>query len=200
MTSGDSDANTRSRLVTATSELFRRFGYNGTSLKKVTEAADAPIGSLYHHFPGGKTQLAKVVLETSGAAYRELFEVIWDDATDPGDAVAAFFDGAALVLEQTDFIDPCPIGGVAREVASTDETLRQAADGVFSSWIDTATTRFGDHGLTPSAAHDLAATIVAAIEGGFVLSRTARNGDLLRTIGSQMARLTEQTLAGAVSS
>ena len=49
---------TRERIVTATNELFRRRGYNGTSLKDVTVASGATTGSLYHFFPGGKAELA----------------------------------------------------------------------------------------------------------------------------------------------
>jgi AcrR family transcriptional regulator len=53
---------TRQRIITATAELFRRRGFHGTSLKQVTEAAEAPIGSLYHHFPG-KDALFRSVYE-----------------------------------------------------------------------------------------------------------------------------------------
>src|SRR5690348_11136966 len=115
---------TRDRLVTAANEQFRRHGYHGTSLKAVTTAADATIGSLYHFFPGGKDELAAVALEESGATYLELFGAIATDAGDTVSAVRAFFDGAADVLETTDFIEICPIGTVAREVASNNEPLR----------------------------------------------------------------------------
>ncbi len=47
-------ASTRTRLVTAANEAMRARGYRGTSVKDVLAAADAPAGSLYHHFPGGK--------------------------------------------------------------------------------------------------------------------------------------------------
>ena len=129
-------AGTRDRLLAATNESFRKRGYNGTSLKQVTSAANAPTGSLYHFFPGGKDDLAAAVITTSGAAYRELFEAIADAAASPEAAVTDFFDGAAAVLEETDFIDPCPIGTVAREVASTNEPLRIATEQVFAGWID----------------------------------------------------------------
>src|SRR5260370_34466566 len=162
-------AGTRDRFLTATNESFRRRGYNGTSLKHVTAAAQAPTGSLYHFFPGGKDQLASEVITTSGAAYRELFEAIADAAASPGDAVTDFFDGAALVLEETDFIDPCPIGTVAREVASTNEPLRRATERVFQSWIDAASTRLVAAGIADDEARRLATAIVAALEGGFVL-------------------------------
>jgi AcrR family transcriptional regulator len=188
---------TRHRLLSATNEMFRRHGYHGTSLKQVTTAAGAPTGSLYHFFPGGKQDLAEAAIDASGAAYRELFELIADAAADPAAAVVDFFDGAADVLEQSDYIDPCPIGTVAREVASTDEALRQAAERVFASWIDAAATRFEAAGLARRDARDLAATVVAALEGSFVLARTRRDTAALRATGRHLRHLVEGAMAGA---
>ena len=187
-------ADTRSRLLTATSESFRRRGYNGTSLKHVTEAARAPTGSLYHFFPGGKDELAAEVITTSGAAYRELFEAIGAAADSPGAAVTDFFDGAAAVLEETDFIDPCPIGTVAREVASTNEPLRVATEHVFASWIDAATAHLTAAGVVREEAERLAVTIVAALEGGFVLARAKRDANVLREAGLVMRGVVEQAV------
>jgi AcrR family transcriptional regulator len=186
---------TRDRLLAATNELFRRHGYNGTSLKRVTAAAAAPIGSLYHFFPGGKEELAIAVITTSGDAYRQLFELIADAATDSANAVTDFFDGAATVLEETDYIDPCPIGTIAREVASTNDPLRQAAERVFTSWIDAVASRFAAEGLQREDAEQLATTIVSALEGGFVLARTRRDSRSLRIAGRCMRRLVDQALA-----
>jgi AcrR family transcriptional regulator len=193
-------AGTRDRLLTATNESFRRRGYNGTSLKHVTAAARAPTGSLYHFFPGGKDELAAEVVATSGAAYRELFETIADAAAGPADAVTDFFEGAALVLEQTDFIDPCPIGTVAREVASTNEPLRIATERVFRSWIDAAITRLTAAGIDAEEAGRLATTIIAALEGGFVLARSQRDANVLRATGIVMRRVVEVALAAAAVS
>jgi len=179
-------ANTRSRLVAATNELFRRRGFNATALKDVTTAAEATTGSLYHFFPGGKAQLAEAVITESGLAYQQLFEIIADDAADPATAIADFFDGAAEVLASTDYIDVCPIGTVAREVASTDDTLRLATARVFDGWIDAAAKRFTAAGLAADTAHSLAATVVAALEGGFILARAGREVDVLREIGRHM--------------
>jgi AcrR family transcriptional regulator len=153
---------TRDRILTATSELFRRHGYHGTSLKQVTTLAAAPTGSLYHFFPGGKDDLTLTVITTSGEAYRQLFELVADAAPDPAQAVSDFFEAAALMLEETDYIDPCPIGTVAREVASTNNTLREGTDQVFRGWIATAAERFERHGLPHDSADRLATTVVAA--------------------------------------
>src|SRR5437899_1558177 len=182
-------AGTRDRFLSATNESFRRRGYNGTSLKHVTTAAQAPTGSLYHFFPGGKDELAAEVITTSAAAYRELFEAIADAAASPGDAVTDFFDGAALVLEETDFIDPCPIGTVAREVASTNEPLRAATERVFQSWIDAAATRLAAAGVGNEEAERLATAMIAALEGSFVLARAKGDADVLRDTGRIMRRV-----------
>ncbi len=190
-------ANTREQILTAAAEIFRRNGFNGTSVKDITVGAHATMGSLYHFFPGGKEQLTVEVLRTTGAAYLQLFELIADDATDPGDAVQKFFDGAAAVLVETDFIDICPIGSIAREVASTSEPLRQASNEVFASWQQALATRLREAGLRPAAGRRLATTVVAALEGGFILTRTARDPAPLRTIGKAMRGLVDDAVAAA---
>ena len=69
--SSASSAPTRQRLVTAAAELFRRRGYAATGIKAVLTAAEAPYGSLYHFFPGGKAELGRAVIEESGRVYLE---------------------------------------------------------------------------------------------------------------------------------
>lgn len=167
-----SSAATRDRIVTATNELFRRQGYNGTSLKQIIEAAEATTGSVYHFFPGGKDELTAEVLRVSGAAYGDLVELIVREAADPATGVANAFEGAAQLLIESNFIDPCPIGTIAREVASTNEALRQVAAEVMSTWTTRVAAIYTDAGLAQAAAAELADTTVAVIEGGFILART----------------------------
>ena len=188
---------TRDRILTATAELFRARGYHGTSLKQVTVASGAPIGSVYHFFPGGKAELAEAVLTSSGASYRALFELIADAAPDPVAAVTDLFDGAATVLEETGYLDACPIGTVALEVASSDERLRLATAAVFASWAEAMVIRLTAAGLDEVEAGDLATTLIAGIEGGFMLSRAAHSPEPMRTVGRAMSGLVAAALAGA---
>src|SRR5688572_15559233 len=188
---------TRDRLISATGELFRQQGYNGTSLKQVTVAAGAPTGSLFHFFPGGKEDLADAVVRTSGAAYGELYVLIADAAADPASAITDFFDGAAAVLEETGYLDACPIGTVALEVASTNDRLRRATADVFASWIELAAARLQAAGIAPDRATELATALVAAVEGGFMLSRAARSAEPMRTAGRLLREVVESSLAAA---
>ena len=186
--------------MTATGELFRRQGYNGTGLKQVTQAAGAPFGSLYHHFPGGKEELGEAVVRESGAAYGALFELVYDAAPDPVTAVTDFFDGAAAVLEETGYVDACPIGTVALEVASTNDRIRQATHDVFEGWEATVADRFEAAGIEPRRARDLAVALVAGVEGGFMLSRAARSPEPMRTTGRLLAELVSSTVRGSAPS
>ena len=125
---------TRDRILYATAELFRRQGYNGTGLKQVVAEADAPFGSLYHHFPGGKAELGDEVIRKAGAFFQALVTAVYDEEAAPEDAIRAVFQGAGETLATTDYEDACPIATVALEVASTDDRLRQATADVFEQW------------------------------------------------------------------
>jgi len=174
---------TRDRIIAATNELFRRHGYNGTSLSQIGKTADATIGSIYHFFPGGKEALTVEVIRSTGAVYLELFEAVAGVASDEVAAFADFFDGAAAVLIDDDFLDPCPIGTVAREVASTNDPIRLAAKGAFDSWVDAAQKVLEAGGVAPPTARDLATTFVVLVEGCFVVSRTQRSVEPVRAAG-----------------
>ncbi len=188
-------ATTRDRIIVATNELFRRQGFHGTSLSQISGASGATIGSIYHFFPAGKEALAVAVIDATGAVYRELFESIAADASDPASSYRDMFAGAALVLEETDFIDPCPIGTIAREVANTNEPLRVAAHNAFDSWIQAANDHLAAAGVPPDKAEELAILLVSSLEGAFVLSRAQRTTKPLLTAGRYLADLVERTIA-----
>ena len=189
-------AGTRDRIIATTNELFRRHGFHDTALKDVTAGSGTTTGSLYHFFPGGKVELAEAVLLESGAAYQELFEAIWDASESAAEGIRAFFDGAADVLEQTDFIDICPIGTVAHEVASTNERLRTATAQVFGNWNGSLSGRLVRAGWGGDAAAELATALIAALEGTFMLARARRDADVVRTTGRLCASWVEVVTAG----
>jgi AcrR family transcriptional regulator len=185
---------TRERIVETTAELFRRHGYTGTGLKQIVAEANAPFGSIYHHFPNGKAQLGEEVIRSSGRMYFELFEAIFDAAPDVVSATGDFFVGAAETLRQTDYADACPIATVALEVASTNEPLRQATADVFDSWIDGATRRLVDAGVPKKRARELAIGFLAALEGAFVLSRATKSTEPLEVAGEAATAAVREAL------
>lgn len=186
---------TSERVVVAATELFRRQGFNGTSMSQIAETSGATTGSVYHFFPGGKQELAAEVLRTSGESYRQLVEAIVLGATDPAIAMTDAFAGAASMLASTGYVDPCPIGTIAREVASTHPELRDLADSIITSWVTTVCDVFTAAGIEERRAEPLARLAVASIEGGFIMARSARDVEAFITIGDALRLAVEAELA-----
>jgi AcrR family transcriptional regulator len=187
---------TRERLVDASSRLFQRQGLAGTGIKQILSEANAQFSSLYHHFPGGKDELAADVIRTSGRHYQQLVETIWDAAPDVVTGVNAMFDGAATVLEATDYAHACPIATVALEVACTNEPLRVATTEVFDAWIQSGTDRFTASGMEAAPGRQLALSIIALLEGAFVLCRATRSTEPMVSAGVTAVAAVQRAIAG----
>jgi AcrR family transcriptional regulator len=181
---GEEVAATKDRIMDSTAELFRRQGYTGTGIKQILASANAPFGSLYHFFPGGKEQLGAETIRSSGRLYEQIFVTIAAQAPDVPTAVSEFFSGAAQTLIETDYADACPIATVALEVASTNEQLREACAEVFAGWIAGATQYFILAGIAPDAARELAFSMLCLLEGAFVFCRAMHSTEPLEVAGA----------------
>jgi AcrR family transcriptional regulator len=187
-------ATTRDRLVETGAVLFRQQGYAATGIKQILANAEAPIGSLYHHFPGGKEELGAEAVRLSGALYELLIPAVFDPAPDLPTGVRNFFAGAAEHLIETNYADACPIATIALETSSSSEPLRQACADVFERWIAAGAARHEDGGLTDERARELTIAMLAALEGAFVLARALRSTEPLTVAGEMVASAVEQAL------
>ncbi|MET0897409.1 MAG: TetR/AcrR family transcriptional regulator [Mycobacterium sp.] len=178
---------TREAILTAAAELMRRKGYGAVGMKDIVAASGAPVGSLYHHFPGGKLQIAREALVDAGVAYGMLIPTLIDPHTDLSQAIVAVFDQAGADMAALGFANMCPVASVAAETADTEEDLRQTAAAVFTGWLDGGTAYFVARGLAPEAARQLTVALVSALEGAFVLARTLRSTEPLAAAGRALA-------------
>jgi AcrR family transcriptional regulator len=178
---------TRESILTAAAELMRRKGYGAVGMKDIVVASGAPIGSLYHHFRGGKVQIAREALINAGHAYALLIPSIVGEYTDLGDAIDGVFTQAAEDMAGTGFANMCPVASVAAEVADTVEELRETSATVFQGWVDDGTAYFASRGLEASQAREVTFALVGALEGAFILARTLRTAEPLLAAGRAMA-------------
>ena len=187
---------TRQRIVEASAELFRRQGYSATGVKQIVAAAQAPFGSLYHFFPGGKEELGAEAIRSSGKLYELLIPAVFDPAPDLLTGIRDFFAGAAEHLVETDYADACPIATVALEVSSNSETMREACAEVFESWIEAGSCRFAEAGLPPEQARELTIMMLSALEGAFVLARGLRSTEPVLLAGEMVTVRTQTAMGG----
>lgn len=177
---------TRESILTAAAELMRHRGYAAVAMKDIAQASGAPIGSLYHHFRGGKVQIAREALINAGAAYGLLIPTLIDEYSDLGQALEGVFAQAAEDMAATGFANMCPVATVAAEVADTVEELRDTSAAVFRGWIDGGAAYFVARGLDPQRAREVTLALIGALEGAFVLARTMRDTAPLLAAGAAL--------------
>jgi AcrR family transcriptional regulator len=178
---------TRESILTAAAELMRHKGYGAVGMKDIAEASGAPIGSLYHHFRGGKVQIVREALINAGHAYALLIPSIVDEYSDLGEAIDGVFKQAAEDMAGTGFANMCPVASIAAEVADTVEDLRETSAAVFTFWVDGGAAYFHARGLDEALARELTLSLIGALEGAFVLARTLRSAEPLLAAGRVLA-------------
>ncbi|MHB8530534.1 MAG: TetR/AcrR family transcriptional regulator [Caulobacteraceae bacterium] len=168
-------SSTKDRLLRAGERLFRAQGYSATGLKQLGAAAEAPWGSIYHFFPGGKEQLGAEVVRYAGQLYLGGWRAAFDRCADPARALEGIFTAEARILAATDYGAGCPVASVTLDTANTSEELRGACAGAFAAWLAAITEGLGAAGAPKLEATALAAFVLSALEGAIMLSRAAKD-------------------------
>ncbi|MBE1208371.1 TetR/AcrR family transcriptional regulator [Aminobacter carboxidus] len=177
--------NERPDVIPLVAEVFREFGYEGTSLSRITERTGMGKGSLYHFFPGGKEEMANAVLEDVGAWFeRHVFEPLRSEP--PGAAIARMWDAVDSYFRSGGRI--CLVGAFALD--GTRDRFADRISGYFIQWIAALRDALIRQGWSPAAAGESAEDVVLGIQGALVLARaTADDGLFARTIVRLKSRL-----------
>lgn len=178
---------TRAAMLDSAIELFRQRGVAATSLRDVVTHAGASRGSIYHHFPGGKAELAAEA--TTRAA--SFLEALLGDLLDRGDSAAAvesFVRYWTRELTHSDFGRGCPVAAAA--LADEESSAARDAAGVaFGQWQELLAAALVARGSAPAAAADRAALAICAVEGALLVARARRSAEPLAQVGRQLQSL-----------
>ena len=123
----------RAALIDKAATLFRRQGYAATGLNQILDEAGVKPGSLYHHFPQGKQQLAAAVVDTAGAGIEQLLRRFLATGRPVADIVDRWIDVLAAGLAG-DQRDGCPIEPIATESVNASPAVRAASARAFKGW------------------------------------------------------------------
>jgi AcrR family transcriptional regulator len=163
---------TPERLIESTRELLWERGYVGTSPKAIQEHAGAGQGSMYHHFKG-KPDLALTAIRRTAEELRATAEDVLSRPGSPYERVEAY------LRRERDVLRGCPVGRLTMDpdvIASAE--LRAPVDETID-WLRERLAQIVEEGkeqgqFAPSLdAEEIAATILATIQGGYVLARAS---------------------------
>ena len=161
---------TRERMIEAAVHALRRDGVEGMSFTDVLRESGAARGAIYHHFPGGKSQLVAEAATDNGSEVRALLARL--PAESPAAVVRGFLALIRPVVQESAGGSGCAVAAAAMASSPHDhDRLHDAATTAIGSWITELAGRFGAAGLARAEAHELACTLVTILEGAHVLAR-----------------------------
>jgi AcrR family transcriptional regulator len=154
----------RERLLAATAELLQRDGFSAMSPAAIQRRARVGQGSMYHHF-AGKAELAQVAIARSADRLLAAADQALSGPGSPVQRVASYLE------RERDPLLGCPVGRLAqdREVIE-DERLRALVASMFVALEQRICAVLAEDESLP-APDDLAAAVLAMLQGGYVLAR-----------------------------
>jgi TetR/AcrR family transcriptional regulator, lmrAB and yxaGH operons repressor len=185
----------RVRLLNGARRLLAEKGYAGMELRDVAAVGEAPRGSIYHHFPGGKRQLAAEAATLEGVEIRELIE---RSLAEHGlkQTLARF--GEIFRRRVADHPERlgCPVAAAAL-ARPEDPALAAAATAAFRSWEEPIAAALEAEGVTAEQAETFAGLVVSTVEGALIRARAAGDPAPLDSAIGGLERALDALLDGA---
>ncbi|AXX98984.1 TetR/AcrR family transcriptional regulator [Profundibacter amoris] len=172
---------TRDRLIETAATLFRQKGYHGTGLTEVLTASHAPKGSLYHHFPDGKSDLAMAAASWVSQGMLQIIDDSFAQADSFADGATTFCFKLAKLFDTADHWRSCPISTMLFDGQDND-AFRRHADRILTSWSECAAEHGQRLGLPSPQAEAAAELLLMTIQGAWTIARAKNSADVIRRI------------------
>jgi TetR/AcrR family transcriptional repressor of lmrAB and yxaGH operons len=174
-------------MVESAASLIGSKGVAATSLSDVLEASGAPRGSIYHHFPDGKHELA-------GDAMRWTKDQVLTyqqscSANTPEGVLDHFVDLFRQSMVASKCRAGCPVAGVLVDTYSEEDGLTTIGRDSFRAWISLMTEQLRAKGVSEKEAQSLATTTLASVEGALILCRAEGGVEPLDRVNAELRAL-----------
>jgi TetR/AcrR family transcriptional regulator, lmrAB and yxaGH operons repressor len=186
----------RERMVRSAAALISSRGVSATSFSEVVGDSGAPRGSIYHHFPDGKRQLAAEAIDWT--SQRVLAHLRAGVETTPEAVLGRFIDIWRHVVLASSAASGCVLAGVTVDTdlnAGSDlGDLMDVVRTAFRSWIVVLADRLEAVGVPAHRATPIAATALAGMEGALILCRAEGGVAPLDAVARELMRLLPQEI------
>ncbi|WP_372662810.1 TetR/AcrR family transcriptional regulator [Amycolatopsis kentuckyensis] len=173
----------RLRMLESARRLFAEQGPAATGVLQVLAEAEAPRGSLYHHFPAGKGQLVAEALTLAAAETTERLRALLADATDDVEALRRYGQELAVTLESSGWRLGCPVSTATLELAAQEPGVREICAAAYRDWAGLLAERFARTRPATEAGR-LATAVVAGLEGALLMARAEQSAQpIFDTVG-----------------
>lgn len=180
---------TKSKIVEEASRLFRTQGFSATGLKQIIDESETPRGSLYYHFPGGKEELAKEVIEQHTEEVVAQMRRALKESSGAADGLARLLDEFAAQADLGECESGCPVMAISVEAASVSPELRDTARQAYERWRSLLAAHLMVAGFPDKEASALARSMVCMLEGSLIMARAYGDGGPIRDLKASLGHL-----------
>ncbi len=178
---------TREKLLNSAKNLLWQVGYEAMSPRKILKESGAGQGSFYHHFTG-KFDLAATALNEVEQEMKDNFAKAFDENLAPLARVQKYLTTPRNGLKG------CRLGRLANEESIVETALHKPVSRYFSfieKKIEVALSEAIELGELPAQINpaNMAISIVATIQGGYIMSRIHRDPDHINKATANVAAL-----------
>jgi len=177
----------RGSMVRSAASLIRSRGVSATSLSDVLADSGAPRGSIYHHFPKGKEQLAEDAIRWTSE--RLLAHLRSGAPSSPSAVLERFIDVWRRTVVTSAGTAGCVVAGVAIDTGPDEKALMDVVRATFRSWAALLTEELEAVGIPPQRAKPIALATLAGMEGALILCRAEGNVKPLDAVAAELMRL-----------
>lgn len=159
------------QLIQRLTEVFQTYGYEGSSLGRISEATGLQRASLYHRFPKGKLAMAEAVLDH--AAQKVVNDVLAPLST--SQPARARFEGMAEEIDHfyTGGKMSCLIDSMS--FAGSEDSLHQRVESSLTVWTEAMADVCREAGIPAPEARQRAIEAMIRIQGSLVFARATRD-------------------------
>lgn len=183
---------TRLRLISVATRLFQQRGYHAIGLAEILALSETPKGSLYHHFPGGKPELAEACVTRIAESSLRAIDQLSASGLDIIGFLRNLSDVTAAWLQRTDWLDGSLLAVIGQEQGGAGGPLSEAVRIAYQR-IEMRLARWlMAEGVAVARARDMAATIIAAQEGALVLARSRHDAAPVTLVTDMLCVMVER--------
>lgn len=152
-------------------EVFRRRGFEGTSLGLIAKATGLEKASLYHRFPGGKDEMVSAALSRVGEHFSTQVLAGLDGRGTPHEKLRAVQRGLREFYLDGEL--PCALDTLSLPTGNAD--IREGLRKSYIGWLDAFAELAREAGAAAAEARRRAQQAIVAVEGALVVSRVTRD-------------------------
>jgi TetR/AcrR family transcriptional repressor of nem operon len=158
----------KDEIIFTSAQVFRKRGYNNTSMADLAEACGLTKGIFYHHFEN-KEELMKAVLHGVHLHFKvTLFALAYSDKLTPEEKLEKFLGKAQKMFSKND--GGCLMANTALETLSTQPEFAPYLKEFFRGWIDALAAIYSAR-YQEDAARRIAEQTVQEFEGAVMFLR-----------------------------